>query len=62
MDEVRHIKDAQGLVPSIVFQPIPMDMTKHFAKNGGNPLGLENQEPLNREQLLFWPVPHSVFR
>lgn len=48
-DEVQGIKDAPGIVPSFVFQLITTDMTKHFSKNGGNPLGLANQGPLNGE-------------
>lgn len=47
MDEVNKIKDAAGLVPSAVFQPIPTEMTAKFSKNGGNPLGLAGQGPLN---------------
>ncbi|KAJ6786099.1 hypothetical protein PWT90_05987 [Aphanocladium album] len=46
MEEVDKVKDAPGIVPSAVFQPITTSMTKHFAKNGGNPLGLEGQGPL----------------
>ncbi|KAK2599014.1 hypothetical protein QQS21_005548 [Conoideocrella luteorostrata] len=46
-DEVEKIKDAPGILPSIIFQPISTDMTKHFSKNGGNPLGLDGQGPLN---------------
>ncbi|KAJ6440053.1 FAD binding domain-containingprotein [Purpureocillium lavendulum] len=47
MDEVNKIKDAPGLVPSAVYQPITTGMTKQFSKNGGNPLGLAGQGPLN---------------
>ncbi|OAQ99364.1 hypothetical protein LLEC1_01072 [Akanthomyces lecanii] len=45
-EEVEKVKDAPGIVPSAVFQPITTSMTKHFSKNGGNPLGLEGQGPL----------------
>ena len=48
-DEVGPIKDAPGVVPSAVFQLITTDMTSHFSKNGGNPLGLAGQGPLNRK-------------
>lgn len=48
MDEIDQVKDAAGIVPSIVFQLITTDMTTHFQKNGGNPLGLDGQGPLNR--------------
>ncbi|KAL7782208.1 hypothetical protein V8C37DRAFT_397964 [Trichoderma ceciliae] len=47
MQEVEAIKDVTGIVPSAVFQLITTDMTKHFSKNGGNPLGLAGQGPLN---------------
>ena len=48
-DEVEKIKDAPGIVPSAVFQLISPEMASHFAKNGGNPLGLDStQAPLNR--------------
>lgn len=45
-EEVDKVKDAPGIVPAAVFQPITTSMTKHFSKNGGNPLGLEGQGPL----------------
>jgi hypothetical protein len=47
MDEVEPIKDAEGIVPSIVFQPITTDMISHFSKNGGNSLGLTGEGPVN---------------
>lgn len=47
-EEVTAIKDVAGIVPSAVFQLITTDMTKHFSRNGGNPLGLAGQGPLNR--------------
>ncbi|KAM3534913.1 hypothetical protein MY4038_001814 [Beauveria bassiana] len=46
IEEVDKVKDAPGIVPSTIFQPITTSMTKHFSKNGGNPLGLEGQGPL----------------
>lgn len=44
--EVEKIKDAKGVVPSFVLQPISKGTTEHFSKNGGNPLGLAGQGPL----------------
>ena len=35
MEETKLIKDAPGLVSSCSFQPITIDMTSHFTKNGG---------------------------
>jgi hypothetical protein len=49
MQEVSTIKDAEGVLPSISFQPIGTDMTSHFSKNGGNALGISTADgPLNR--------------
>lgn len=48
MDEIEPLKNVTGIVPSLVFQPITTDMTSHFAKNGGNALGLDGEGPLNR--------------
>lgn len=53
MEEVEPVKDAAGIVPAAVFQPITTDMTSHFSKNGGNPLGLAGQGPLNRMRPLL---------
>lgn len=52
-DEVEKIKDAPGIVPSAIFPPISTDMTKLMSKNGGNPLGLAGQGPLN---CIFVPL------
>jgi hypothetical protein len=46
MEETNAITDAEGIVCSLVFQPITTDMTSHFNKNGGNALGLYGQGPL----------------
>lgn len=56
-EEVEKVKDAPGIVPSAVFQPITTSMTKHFSKNGGNPLGLEGQGPLTRT----YTIPEQQF-
>lgn len=48
MEEIEPIKNVAGIGPSIIFQLITTDMTDHFSKNGGNPLGLAGQGPLNR--------------
>jgi hypothetical protein len=46
--EVDRIKDAANLTASIVFQPINIDIISHSFKNGGNALGLTEQDgPLN---------------
>lgn len=56
MEEVNKIKDAADIVPSIVYQPIPTEMTQQFSKNGGNPLGLAGSGPLNSMSLLLFTV------
>jgi hypothetical protein len=49
MDEVTNIKNATGVVPAIIYQPITEAMTSHFTKNGGNALGFTDKDgPLNR--------------
>ncbi|EFX00462.1 FAD-binding domain containing protein [Grosmannia clavigera kw1407] len=58
MDEVEPLKDVVGIVPSIIFQPITTDMTTHFSKAGGNPLGLAGQGPLNLINVdISWSDP-----
>lgn len=52
MEEIEPIKNVRGIGPSIIFQLITTDMTDHFSKNGGNPLGLAGQGPLNRKCIL----------
>lgn len=50
MDEVSKVKNATGILPSIVYQPITTAMTSHFSKNGGNALGFSDKDgPLNRK-------------
>lgn len=52
-EEVQNVKDAPGIVPACVFQPITTAMTKHFSRNGGNALGLEGEGPLTRKLYSF---------
>ncbi|KAK1243480.1 hypothetical protein MKX07_004108 [Trichoderma sp. CBMAI-0711] len=47
LEEVASVKDIAGIVPSIVFQLITTDMSQYFSRDGGNPLGLDGQGPLN---------------
>ena len=48
-DETNGVKDAAGIVSSLVFQPITTDMTSHMSRRGGNALGLAGQGPVNRK-------------
>ncbi|PBP15810.1 FAD binding domain-containing protein [Diplocarpon rosae] len=49
MEDSKPVKDAADIVPSITFQPIPLDMISHFTKNGGNALGITTADgPLIR--------------
>ncbi|KAG6161586.1 hypothetical protein E4U11_003316 [Claviceps purpurea] len=52
-DEVDKVADTKGLVASVAFQPLSTEMTKHFAKNGGNALGLAGQGPLTLLNVLM---------
>jgi hypothetical protein len=58
-DETNAVKDAAGLVSSIVFQPIGTNLATHFSRNGGNALGISlSNGPLNRT-IPLPPFPHS---
>ena len=48
--EVNSIKDAEGILPALVLQPITTDVISYFSKNGGNALGItEPDGPLIRK-------------
>ena len=48
--EIDGIKDATGILPALVMQPITKDMVSHFSKNKGNALGIvEADAPLIRK-------------
>ena len=50
VSEVSGIKDAEGLLPALVFQPITKDIISYFGENGGNALGIaESDGPLIRK-------------
>jgi hypothetical protein len=51
LEEVASVKDVAGIVPSVVFQLITTDMSQYFSRDGGNPLGLDGQGPLNG---MYW--------
>ncbi|KFY02771.1 hypothetical protein O988_01920 [Pseudogymnoascus sp. VKM F-3808] len=40
-EETNGVKDAAGLVASCIFQPIGTNLAPHFARNGGNALGID---------------------
>lgn len=42
--QLTNISDAAGLLPALVFQPISTAMTSHFTKNGGNALGITEED------------------
>ena len=45
--EVNGIKDADGILPALVLQPVTTDVISYFSKNGGNALGIaESDGPL----------------
>lgn len=57
--EVEGIKDAEGLLPAVVFQPITKDVISYFSKNGGNALGIaESDGPLILVDIaISWSSP-----
>jgi len=56
MEEVEIVKNATGILPSVIYQPITTAMTSHFSKNGGNALGFGAADgPLNRTSPFFLP-------
>lgn len=40
-EETNAVKDAEGLVSSCIFQPVGTNLAPHFARNGGNALGID---------------------
>ena len=59
-EETNAVKDAAGLVSSIVFQPIGTNMASHFSRNGGNALGISLANgPLNRNIPSLPPLPRA---
>ncbi|KAE9378505.1 FAD-binding domain-containing protein [Stipitochalara longipes BDJ] len=47
LSEVSHIHSIKGGAVGLNFQPITLEIVRHFGKNGGNPLGLhEEDKPL----------------
>ena len=54
VQEVETIKDASGLLPAVVFQPITSSQITHFRKRGGNALGISDADaPLILMNLAF---------
>ena len=52
--EVEPIKDAPGLLPAVIFQPITASQISHFSKRGGNALGISDGDaPLILLNLAF---------
>ncbi|EMC93808.1 hypothetical protein BAUCODRAFT_124562 [Baudoinia panamericana UAMH 10762] len=43
-EEILPIQNITGLVPALVFQSIPVDVIRHFSKNGGNCLGMDLED------------------
>lgn len=57
-EETNGVKDAAGLVASCIFQPIGTNLAPHFARNGGNALGIDlTKGPLTRMYYLFLISP-----
>lgn len=59
-EETNTVKDAAGLVSSLIFQPLGTNLAPLFARNGGNALGIDlTKGPLMRtysiSRLLLLP-------
>lgn len=53
-EETNSVKDAVDLVSSCIFQPIGTNLAPHFARNGGNALGIDlTKGPLMRMYSTF---------
>jgi len=55
-EEIEPIKEVEGLIPALVYQPMTSDVTSRFAKNGGNCLGIKESEGplLNINYSVMW--------
>jgi hypothetical protein len=54
LQELENIKNIDGMVPSLVFQPVKLNDLKGFNKNGGNAIGIkESDGPLMRTSFPF---------
>jgi hypothetical protein len=52
LSETPRIRSVKGSA-AVNFQPITLEIVRHFGKNGGNPLGLhEEDEPLMSKIIL----------
>ena len=53
LSETPQIRSVKGGSAGVNFQPITLEIVRHFGKNGGNPLGLhEEEEPLMSKIIL----------
>jgi hypothetical protein len=51
--EAPQIRSVKGGSAAVNFQPITLEIVRHFGKNGGNPLGLHQEdEPLMSKIIL----------
>ena len=63
VQEVNRVKDAKDLLPALVMQPITKPMISHFSKNGGNALGIDEEDgPLICKSLLLTSSFHYFQR
>lgn len=62
-EETNSVKDAEGLVSSCIFQPIGTNLAPHFARNGGNALGIDlTKGPLMCMYSIFLFMHSSIRR
>jgi len=61
VNEVEGIKDAKGILPALVMQPITKPIISHFSKKGGNALGIAEEDgPLNCKLFPFLCARYST--
>lgn len=55
LEEVEKIKHVEGTVPALIYQAVTTDMIARFSRNGGNCLGIEEEDgPLMLMNFAVW--------
>ena len=70
IEELEPIRDKKGIISSLPLMLITKEEISHMAKNGGNPLGIKEEDGpllckllLNRELLNFtFNTDHDIWR
>ncbi|KAK5170588.1 uncharacterized protein LTR77_005177 [Saxophila tyrrhenica] len=56
MEELEPVKEVEGMIPALIYQPMSNEVLTRFSRNGGNCLGLEGEEGplLNINYAVMW--------